>query len=245
MTDIQWEEASSLEALLKFPYEVTKKFQASGLTPGSFIKKWKNVIFKLSQIGGILADVTSNFRGKSNLRDVAVRIKMLTDNDFKDISTSDSENDNYDSSSNSNGSNDFEKHLDNKDKSKRRRLIEETEQNINRKVTPTAKFNQEFMEAFKNIDKIDRISKLDVKSAIPKNPKIVEDVSSIVTALPPTQVSVELPLPSATAVRECIKVKDTTPQCITIPYQPWIPTFIQTLPSSKAYLLKPEIKWPN
>ncbi|GLV40086.1 hypothetical protein CBL_02971 [Carabus blaptoides fortunei] len=134
---------------------------------------------------------TSSLSEKSNLRDIAVRIKMLTDNDFKDISTSDSENDNDDSSSNSNGSNDFEKHLDNKDKSKRRRLIEETEQNRNRKVTPIAKFNQEFMEAFQNIAKIDRKSKLDVNSAISKYPKIVQDVASIVTALPPTQVSVE------------------------------------------------------
>ncbi|GLV37515.1 hypothetical protein CBL_20329 [Carabus blaptoides fortunei] len=88
---------------------------------------------------------------------------MLRDNDFKDISTSASENENDDSSSNFNVSNDFEIHLTNKDKSKRRRLIEETEQNRYRKVTPIAKFNQEFMEALKNIEKINRKSKLDVK----------------------------------------------------------------------------------
>ncbi|GLV38299.1 hypothetical protein CBL_05229 [Carabus blaptoides fortunei] len=87
-------------------------------------------------------------RGKSNLRDIAVRIKMLTNNDFKENF---SENDNGDSSSNSNGSNDFEKYLDNKDKSKRHRLNEETEPNRNRKVTPVAKFNQKFMKALKNI----------------------------------------------------------------------------------------------
>jgi hypothetical protein len=52
----QWTEVTELEGLLCCPYTVTKKLQAEDLTPGTFLKEWKNLIFRLSQAGGQIAD---------------------------------------------------------------------------------------------------------------------------------------------------------------------------------------------
>ena len=56
LPDAQWNEVKQLEGWLRHPLLTTKKLQAADLTPGSFLKEWKNLIFKFSQIGGILAD---------------------------------------------------------------------------------------------------------------------------------------------------------------------------------------------
>jgi len=56
LPDAQWNEVKQLEGLLRHPFLTTKKLQAADLTPGSFFKEWKKLIFKFSQIGGILAD---------------------------------------------------------------------------------------------------------------------------------------------------------------------------------------------
>ena len=53
------------------------------------------------------------------------------------------------------------------------------------------KFQQEFYKALKEVEKYDRSSKLTVEEAILVYPEIVSDVARIVTAMPPTQVSVE------------------------------------------------------
>ena len=56
LSDDQWNEVKQLEGLLCHPFLTTKKLQAADLTPGSFFKEWKKLIFKFSQIGDILAD---------------------------------------------------------------------------------------------------------------------------------------------------------------------------------------------
>ena len=56
LPDAQWNEVKQLEGLLRHPFLTTKILQAADLTPGSFFKEWKKLIFKFSQIGGILAD---------------------------------------------------------------------------------------------------------------------------------------------------------------------------------------------
>ena len=56
LSDAQWNEVKQLEGLLRHPFLATKKLQEADLTPGSFFKEWKKLIFKFSQIGGILAD---------------------------------------------------------------------------------------------------------------------------------------------------------------------------------------------
>ena len=58
LPDTQWNEVKQLEGLLRHPFLTTKKLQAADLTPGSLFKEWKKLIFKFSQIGGILADAT-------------------------------------------------------------------------------------------------------------------------------------------------------------------------------------------
>ncbi|XP_076816197.1 uncharacterized protein LOC143462062 [Clavelina lepadiformis] len=54
--DGQWNEVKQLEELLRHPFVTTKKLQASDLTPGSFFKEWKKLLFQFSHIGGNLAD---------------------------------------------------------------------------------------------------------------------------------------------------------------------------------------------
>ena len=56
LSDAQWNEVKQLDGLLSHPFLTTKKLQAAYLTPGSFFKECKKLIFKFSQIGGILAD---------------------------------------------------------------------------------------------------------------------------------------------------------------------------------------------
>ena len=56
LTDNQWNEVKQLEELLWHPFLTTKQMQSAHLTPGSFYKEWKTLIFKPSNIGGKLAD---------------------------------------------------------------------------------------------------------------------------------------------------------------------------------------------
>ena len=56
LTEYQWNEVKQLEELLRHPFLATKQMQSAHLTPGSFYKEWKTLIFKFSQIGGKLAD---------------------------------------------------------------------------------------------------------------------------------------------------------------------------------------------
>ena len=56
MSDAHWEQVENLKEILSYPFLVTKKLQCSNLTPGSFLKKWKMLIFCLTQNGGPLAE---------------------------------------------------------------------------------------------------------------------------------------------------------------------------------------------
>ena len=56
LSDARWNEIKQLEGLLCRSFLTTKKLHAVDLTPGSFFKEWKKLIFKFSQIGDILAD---------------------------------------------------------------------------------------------------------------------------------------------------------------------------------------------
>ena len=59
LTDDQWIEVKQLE-LLRHLFLATKQMQSAHLTPGSFYKERKTLIFKLSHVGGKLADTTQD-----------------------------------------------------------------------------------------------------------------------------------------------------------------------------------------
>ncbi|XP_073501668.1 uncharacterized protein [Phyllobates terribilis] len=52
----QWTQVAELKEFLNHPFTLTKKLQAEDLTPGIFIREWKNLLFFLSQRGGLIAD---------------------------------------------------------------------------------------------------------------------------------------------------------------------------------------------
>ncbi|XP_073409851.1 uncharacterized protein [Dendrobates tinctorius] len=56
MANPQWTQVAELKELLNHPFTVTKKLQAEDLTPGIFIREGKNLLFCLSQRGGLIAD---------------------------------------------------------------------------------------------------------------------------------------------------------------------------------------------
>ena len=80
------------------------------------------------------------------------------------------------------------KHLNKLDKSlvKRQKLMMES--NVDTKF---AEFKQQFFNELKEVEKYSRSSNLTIKNVISRYPKTVSNVAKIVTALPPTQVSVE------------------------------------------------------
>ena len=51
-----WNEVKPLQELIRHPFLTTKQMQSPHLTPGSFYKERKTLIFKPSHIGGKLAD---------------------------------------------------------------------------------------------------------------------------------------------------------------------------------------------
>lgn len=125
--------------------------------------------------------------GKKALYDVAVRMKGLR----PEIPPQDEvllSNSGNSGSSSSNEELDFDSFLDKMEvaKGKRRRISVTEPVNVQIK-----KFQQEFYNALKEVEKYDRSSKLTVEEAILVYPEIVSDVARIVTAMPPTQVSVE------------------------------------------------------
>ncbi|KAM9308920.1 LOW QUALITY PROTEIN: uncharacterized protein PAF06_013141 [Gastrophryne carolinensis] len=126
--------------------------------------------------------------GKKALYDVAVRMKGLR----PEIPPQEDEvllsNSGNSGSSSSNEELDFDSLLDKMEvaKGKRRRISATEPVNVQIK-----KFQQEFYKALKEVEKYDRSSKLTVEEAILVYPEIVSDVARIVTAMPPTQVSVE------------------------------------------------------
>ncbi|XP_073410249.1 uncharacterized protein [Dendrobates tinctorius] len=219
----QWTQVAELKELLNHPFTVTKKLQAEDLTPGIFIREWKNLLFCLSQRGGLIADGISASKkrretpllenniflaavyvdpshrillddqqltkGKEALTEVAVRMSGLQedcqvqedlgpDSDIAAISSSSSDEEF-----------DFDKYLYDLEQAQHCRKEKDfTPSPIASRLTI---FQQNVSLALKEIEKFNRSSKLTVHEAIPLYPEIVRDVAHVVTALPPTQVTVE------------------------------------------------------
>ncbi|XP_023239226.1 uncharacterized protein LOC111637867 [Centruroides sculpturatus] len=130
--------------------------------------------------------------GKEKLREIAIRLKKLP---LPYIYKSKDENKNNECNDNSESSSpkkelDFEAYLDSLErlKVKRRRL---TNQETNPAEIEKIKFEQNFLNGLIEIEKYDRLSKLNVEEAISIYPEIIRDAARSVTAMPPTQVSVE------------------------------------------------------
>ena len=71
---------------------------------------------------------------------------------------------------------------------KRRRLEDSTGHQETNKFQI---FKKSFLSACEEVEKFNRLCKLTVQEVIPSYPEIIRDAAMIVTALPPTQVSVE------------------------------------------------------
>lgn len=221
LTENQWQQVKELEMLLALPFIATKNLQGADLSPGEFLKEWKGLIFKLSKVGGLIADeivesmkrrerlllgneillaaayVDPNCRimlndeqcntAKNALTDVAIRLKSLkneevavqhTLSDVAGNSSSQGESDSEDL--------EFEQLLDRQERVKRQRMDESQET-----VSALDSFRQNFRVSLKEIEKYNRTSKLNLQQAISLYPDSVKEVARVVTALPPTQVSVE------------------------------------------------------
>ncbi|GFG29456.1 hypothetical protein Cfor_08213, partial [Coptotermes formosanus] len=221
LTESQWTQTKELENLLFHPFTVTKRLQCDDLTPGKFLLEWKSLLYRLNKNGGLIAEgIASSMMkresllleneillaaiyvdpmsrlllnseqtatGKKALYDVAVRMKGLRPEipPRDEVLLSNSGNS---GSSSSNEELDFDSFLNKMEvaKGKRRRISVTEPVNVQIK-----KFQQEFYKALKEVEKYDRSSKLTVEEAILVYPEIVSDVARIVTAIPPTQVSVE------------------------------------------------------
>lgn len=233
LTEFQWKQAEELEALLLHPFLLTKKLQEQELTPGSFYKEWKNLVFRLSQTGGIIADGIKDsmlireiklldnsvllaaiyvdpmhrvilteeqlIRGKTALCDIAVRMKQFQEisstaniesqsETIASVTSTSSSTASFHSDLQDNVDYDYEKYLDVETK-RRKTDLENTNGKFN--LSPLSKFKLDFTQALNEVEKIDRSSNMNVTQAIPYYPEIVKNVAYTVTALPPTQVSVE------------------------------------------------------
>lgn len=141
----------------------------------------------------ILLSDDQKVRGKKALLNISEKMKGLREKDYEGSlqldtsvpspSTSSSEADEC--------AFDFEKHLDRQEKVKKRRIqCSDVDSNIHVNST-IEKFRFDFYQALTLVEKVDRTSKLQVIEAVKKYPLIVQDAAFCVTALPPTQVSVE------------------------------------------------------
>ncbi|XP_073415086.1 uncharacterized protein [Dendrobates tinctorius] len=219
----QWTQVAELKELLNHPFTVTKKLQAEDLTPGIFIREWKNLLFCLSQRGGLTADGISASmkwretqilenkiflaavyvdpshhillddqqltKGKEALTEVAVRMSGLQEDcQVQEDMGPDSATAAI-SSCSSDEEFDFDKYLDDMEQAKRCR--KEKDFTLSPIASRLTIFQQNVSLALKEIEKFNRSSKLTVHEAIPLYPEIVRDAAHVVTALPPTQVSVE------------------------------------------------------
>ena len=60
MTEGKWISIEKLEVLLRYPYILNKKFQGEDLTSGMFLKEWRNLEFRMSQIGCLISEGITN-----------------------------------------------------------------------------------------------------------------------------------------------------------------------------------------
>lgn len=216
LTESQWTQTKELENLLSHPFNVTKRLQCDDLTPGKFLLEWKSLLYRLNKNGGLIAEgIASSMMkreslllenelllaaihvdpmsrlllnsehiaiGKKALYDVAVRMKGLRpeiplQNEVLLSNSGDS------GSSSSNEELDFDSFLDKMEVPKgKRRHISVTE-SVNAQIK---KFQQEFYEALKEVEKYDRLSKLTIEEVILVYPEIVSQ-NSYCNATHPSQ----------------------------------------------------------
>ena len=234
MSEEHWKQVAELENLLRVPFIVTKKLQTSDLTQGQFFKEWKALIYRLTEIGGFIADDirksmvqieltlldnkillaaiyvdpmyrvirTENQlnRAKSFLCDVAIRIEglslqedavdnsrqldMTTGHEFESSGISNVQ------SSSASSEDEYEQFLNCEEISRKRRCIQ-AEESESHNPSEIQAFQTDFLDALNHVDSFDISSKLKVRQAINQYPEIVQKAATAVTALPPTQVSVE------------------------------------------------------
>lgn len=127
-------------------------------------------------------------KAKGTLYEIALRMKCFSEVENLETQIEHtyfaSSKDSTSSSSHEDSS--FEKYLNELSVIKRKRFNEKKPVDTNKQ-----KFKKEFFAALEEVEKYDRSSQLNVQEAIDVYPEIVENAARIVTALPPTQVSVE------------------------------------------------------
>ncbi|XP_071057018.1 uncharacterized protein [Onthophagus taurus] len=220
-----WIQIMELETLLRQPHIVTVQLQSADLTPGVFLKEWKNLIFNLSKIEGpiaegirssmirresllldndillaaiyidpmyrILLSEEQMIRGRKSFYTVGLRMfnNNLEDNKVAGLCESQTITETKQNQTIIEileNTNDFEQFLDDEENKR-----SEPHLKSDLSDNDVALFKQNFENALTLVERFNRYSKLTVKEAIPKYPKIVQNSAWAVTALPPTQVSVE------------------------------------------------------
>ena len=195
--------------------------QTAHLTPGSFYKEWKTLIFKLLHIGGKLADairacmqhreakfmnndvllsaiyvdpkyrITLNKEQLERIRRTLVNIFIDMQN-FSKINETCKNTPSLLSLSETLSTASFS---DNDLDFKKQLDMQAKRQRLKKEISDEPNFDATFRESFEKalvkIEKIDRSSTLTVLQAIEHYPQIVQKVAYTVTALPLTQVSVE------------------------------------------------------
>ena len=188
----QWKQVKELEELLEHSFAVTKKLQEEDLTPGIFVKEWKNLMFCLSQKGALFASgiaASMKQREKVLLENkiflAAVYVdpmhRILLDdqqltkgkeplfeiavrmNKLQNCQEQEELGHTATSSTSSTAEElDFEKYLDHKDRAKRSRMEKESFLSENTAI----KFQHGFSCALKVVEQFDRSSKVTVLQAI-------------------------------------------------------------------------------
>lgn len=216
LTEAQWQELEGLKALLHPFYISTIKIQKEDLTPGEFLAEWRYLKNFVTSRGGLIAEgiklsmerreswllknkvflaaiyVDPKYRilikdslheARSALCEIAIKVKAI-DPDNSEESSSEagsSNNESFEVKSMT----DFEKLLDQDEKK------EKGDNTGIKNISERDKFRQAFSIVTNEVEKVTRFSGMDVKTAINAYPELIRDTARIITALPPTQVSVE------------------------------------------------------
>jgi len=142
-------------------------------------------------------------RGRKAIVAIALRMKSHEERKSRAINMDDSQDltavESFTLSSDSDNE-DFEKHLD--QQAKRRKMENE---NMTHRLSPLEEYKLSVTSALSEMEKIDRSSKLSVMTAIPQYPLMLQKVAYTVTALPPTQVTVERLFSSLRIIRSDLR----------------------------------------
>lgn len=214
LTDSQWMQTEELASVLHFPYKSTLIMQKEDLTPGNFYKEWKKLLFSLEKsnnsiakdivlsmghrekemlsntillagiyvdpMNRILLNETQVALARQALFDLSLKVNSHTTTDDHILYESDVLNEDENDCVTF-PENDFQQYMDRLENSKEKR----------RKLDPSEFVKIQFFSELDEILKIDRKQKLEVCDAIKLYPSIIKKLALVVTAMPPTQVSVE------------------------------------------------------